>query len=275
MYRHATPLGAESLRQRRERAVERDALAAVRRGRFEDPHLAMGRRAAAASSRARHVAAGGGRRRRAGGGGRPRWRALLRVLRRCHPAVQHIDLRGQNAGLRHVPKVLRAEALCMRRKFVQRFAFSVRADARGNLFTRWCGFRSANRPCTGPRTEDVPLAVVVGAVEAVVAQDHWRMFELLHSAGEEGGVSGPRRRAGRDARGGRREAHLRELWYASCASGNGGSATGRGTETSACFRTLALSKRTSLAAASDISKVSQQEFLQSAPWRTGTVGIQL
>ena len=42
------------------------------------------------------------------------------------------------------------------------------------------------------------------------------------------------------------------LWYASCASGNGGSATGRGTETSACFRTLALSKRTSLAAATDI-----------------------
>ena len=45
------------------------------------------------------------------------------------------------------------------------------------------------------------------------------------------------------------------LWYARWASGNGGSATGRGKETSACFRTLALSKRTSLAAACGRSSI--------------------
>ena len=67
-------------------------------------------------------------------------------------------------------------------------------------------------------------------------------------------MSGPRRgRAATLAAGAALRPTFELLWYASCASGNGGSATGRGTETSACFRTLALSKRTSLAAASDIS----------------------
>ena len=144
--RHAA-LGAESLRQRRERAVERDALAAVRRGGFEDPHLAMGRRAGS-----RVVArTARGRGRRAGGGGPAAAGGV--ALARTPSAFSGAAIQRSNtsicAGKTQVcgmyPKCSAPKRSCMRRKFVQRFAFSVRADARGNLFTRWCGFRSANR----------------------------------------------------------------------------------------------------------------------------------